>query len=613
MAANTAKWQAYFEARDAGHGVAQAAKIAGIDRTTAYRWERGERASSGNAAAVALGRAPNPKSVPEAVASQALDDFALFRLRYLGRKSTPWQERAAYKVLEAVNDPDRSWLVINMPPGSGKSTLFTHDIPVWLIARDRSIRIQIGSRTERQGRMYVGRIKRSLERTHPLRADRDAVDQGRAFDAQACLQDDYGPFQPEGRTDLWRNEALVVRQPDGQALDDKEPTVSAWGQDSGFLGGRFDLVIWDDLVDKRNTKTDDALANLKEWYSTEAETRLEPGGALILQGQRIAADDLYRYALDIANPDGGRKYQHITYPAHHDEMCEGEHGPDAEPWPGGCLLDPYRLPWRDLERIRDSEPRTWNLMYQQNDAFTLGGLVDPAWLTGGTDKDGAWAPGCHDADRAAATLPHHLADAYQFITVDPSPSEYWGIIWWAYTPDDGRLHAIELLRTRLTPEEFLHYDIDTARFSGLINDWHLRSRALGAGIDAIVVEVNAAQRWLLSQPHVQRWQALTQVNFLPHQTNINKNNPEYGVESLGAWFKHGKVRIPWATPSSRAQAHDLENELLKYPTGKTTDMLMSTWFATLHVNTSYAHRQQGRFRSTGISETARRGLRLASA
>jgi hypothetical protein len=42
-------------------------------------------------------------------------------------------------------------------------------------------------------------------------------------------------------------EELSVRQLDGVALDDKEATVSAWGKDSGFLGGRFDFVVWDDL------------------------------------------------------------------------------------------------------------------------------------------------------------------------------------------------------------------------------------------------------------------------------------------------------------------------------------------------------------------------------
>ena len=83
-----------------------------------------------------------------------------------------------------VESGDREFVVMNEPPGSGKSTLFTHDIPCWLIARDRSIRLQVGSRTERQARMYVGRIKRSLERDAPLRADAESLERGLMVDAE---------------------------------------------------------------------------------------------------------------------------------------------------------------------------------------------------------------------------------------------------------------------------------------------------------------------------------------------------------------------------------------------------------------------------------------------
>ena len=370
------RWQRYFDLRNDGVGVEQAAKKSRISASTAYRFERGDQSSGGLEAASVLGYsmvAGNLVAQPlSAEASRALEDFSYFRLRYFGRRSTPWQERAAYEVLRSVQSPEREYVVMNEPPGSGKSTLFTHDIPCWLIARDRRIRIMIGSRTERQARMYVGRIKRSLERDAPLRAASDDLDSGIAFDAEACLQDDFGAFRPEGRSDLWRAEALVARQLDGVQLDDKEPTVSAWGQDSGFLGGRFDFVLWDDLVDRKNTKTTESKDMIREWWDSEAETRLEPGGTLLLQGQRIQHDDLYRYCLDKKTLDESPKYRHVIYKAHDEEMCTGEHD-DLEPWPKGCLLDPYRLPWSHLETIKHNNPRTFDVMYQQEDGDQVGG------------------------------------------------------------------------------------------------------------------------------------------------------------------------------------------------------------------------------------------------
>ena len=427
------------------------AKKARLSASTAFRFERGDQSSGGLKAAEVLGVSQvGGVYVAEPLgdeALRALGDFAFFRLRYFGRKSTPWQVEAATRIEELLHTPDREYVVMNEPPGSGKSTLFTHDIPCWLIARDRTIRIMIGSRTERQARMYVGRIKRSLERDVPLRADADSLAQGVAADAVATLQDDFGVFKPEGRSDKWRAEELSVRQLDGTAVDDKEATVSAWGQDSGFLGGRFDFVIWDDLVDRKNVKTEDSRDNIREWWDTEAESRIEPGGLLMLQGQRIAVNDLYRWCLDKKTLDEQAKYKHVGFKAHDDELCDGDHT-NVKPWPKGCLLDPHRIPWKMLETIQHTSPRTYAVMYQQEDGEVVGGLVDPTWITGGLDTEGYPAPGCLDKERHLLEVPPNLmnGNGWSFVTVDPSPTEWWGVIWWVYDPESENRYIIDLHR-----------------------------------------------------------------------------------------------------------------------------------------------------------------------
>lgn len=610
------KWARYFEARNLGKSVEASARFARISPSTAYRFERQDPTSTGLEAAHTLGIthvAGNLVDAPlDPAALRALEDFAYFRLRYFGRKSTPWQERAAYDVLRAVQSDQREFIVINCPPGSGKSTLFTHDIMCWLIARDRTIRIMIGSRTERQARMYVGRIKRSLERDAPLRASADDQEAGLAVDAEAALQDDYGAFRPEGRSDLWRAEALVVRQTDGVSLDDKEPTVSAWGQDSGFLGGRFDLVIWDDLVDRKNTRTPEAKETLRDWWAIEAETRVEPGGAMILQGQRISHDDLYRYCLDARTLTDDPKYQHIKYVAHDDTLCREQHSHDAPAWPKGCLLDPWRLPWQFLQTIKRNNPRTYAVQYQQEDGDIIGGLVDPAWIQGGIDKEGYPAPGCLDAQRKRLEIPPHLTGdrSWSFVTVDPSPTEWWGIIWWLYDPDTNTRHIIDVIRRRLNPEQFLSLDLDRYEYSGVLVDLVKYAASHGVPIRDVIVEVNAAQRWLLQQPHVQRWIDATSIRMIPHQTGINKNDPKFGVESVGDYFRQGFVRIPWGDPDTRLVVEPLITELVQYPEGETTDLVMSTWFHTLAVNNHYSPRNGNLYRKQvpqWVAPTRRRG------
>jgi hypothetical protein len=599
------KWGKYFVARDAGLGVERAASRAGLSVSSAYRFERGDPGSGGLEAAATLGvvsvggRLVEAPLSPEAL--RALEDFSYFRRRYLGRVSTPWQERAAYELLRVLEGAkegrSREFVVMNEPPGSGKSTLFTHDIPLWLVCRDRTIRIQVGSRTERQARMYVARLKRSLEREVALRASADDLAMGVAFDAEACVQDDFGGFKPEGRSDIWRAEALVVRQLDGVSLDDKEQTVSAWGQDSGFLGGRYDLVIWDDLVDRKNMKTDEARQQIREWWDGEAESRLEPGGVLLLQGQRIQHNDLYRYCLDKKRPDGSPKYRHVVYKSHYEDRCTSEHE-GLEPWPKSCLLDPSRLPYDHLEVLKHNNPRSFAVMYQQEEGDIVGGLVDPAWIQGGIDEEGYPAPGCLDKERGLLEVPPHLMGGrgWSFVTVDPSPTNFWGVIWWVFDPDSENRYIIDLHRRRMNPEQFLSLDLDTMEFSGLVVDLYERSLESDVPITHIVVEVNAAQRWLLNQPHVQRWSAMTGVAFVPHTTSINKQDPKYGLESIGDLFRQGRIRMPWSDITSRNRSTFLIDEALKYPEADTTDLLMSTWFGKLATENLYTPRKSGMYR-----------------
>lgn len=332
---------------------------------------------------------------------------------------------------------------------------------------------------------------------------------------------------------------------------------------------------------------------------------------LLLQGQRIAHDDLYRYCLDKRTLDEEPKYRHVVFKAHDEERCTGEHD-GLEPWPRSCLLDPYRLPWRHLETLKHNNPRSFEVMYQQQDGDVLGGLVDPAWITGGVDGDGYPAPGCLDKERVFADPPAHLlnGNGWSFITVDPSPTEWWGVIWWLYDPDSGNRYIVDLHRRRMNPEQFLSLDLNDFTYSGLIDDLFRQSLDLGIPVTHVVVEVNAAQRWLLSQPHVQRWSASTGVVFVPHTTSVNKQDPKYGLESIGDLFRQGMIRIPWGDMTSRINCQHLVDEATRYPDHDTTDLLMSTWFHKLAVENHYNPRKDGMYRMNrpGWMGYARRGI-----
>jgi hypothetical protein len=534
----------------------------------------------------------------------------------LGRVSLPWQVDAAERVEQMVADDTRKdFVVINVPPGAGKSTLFTHDIPVWLIARNRAIRIMVGSSTGRLAEQYGGRIRATLERKSPMRASAVDAERGIAVDALWTMAEAFGEFVPEARSAKWRSEQFTVQQgEDGPSLDDKEPTVSTWGADTQFLGGRFDFVIWDDLMTRKFRKPE-AMEGLIETWDLEAETRVDPGGVFILQGQRLRHDDLYRYNLDKEDHLGEPKYQHIIYPAHDDDLCQGDHGPDAKPQgDGGCLLDPHRLPWRELDALRVTKPQTYAVVYQQQDGSPGATLVDPAWINGGIDSNGVPCEGCRDPDRAIGDVPpvDNLKACWSFVTVDPSPTQFWGIIWWLYDPVTKRRHIINMRRAQMKSTDFLGYTIEDGTYTGLLEEWAIQAAQLRIPIETVIFEVNAAQRWALQQPHVIAWGRTRQVRMLGHSTTVNKNDPKYGVEAIGPLFQQGLVRIPDLGLTTRGHMADLVNEVTHYPHTRTTDLVMATWFHDLAVRNHYNPRRNGgySFNRPGRMARAKRGFAL---
>ena len=140
-----------------------------------------------------------------------------------------------------------------------------------------------------------------------LADDEDKI-KGIAVDAEATLSEDFGRFKPVDH-ESWTKDAFIVQQYDGSGITSKEPTWTAVGRDQEFIGGRYDFCIWDDLVTSNRLRTLEAIEKDRDWWDTYAERRLEPGGLLILQGQRMGANDLYRYCLDMEvveiEDDGG--------------------------------------------------------------------------------------------------------------------------------------------------------------------------------------------------------------------------------------------------------------------------------------------------------------------
>ena len=598
MAVTPIQKEKFWALRQAGFSQPDAARAAGFSTATAQRIEKQARDRGQNRVIEkANDEFPNPKRPNElsAEAKRSLEDFGFFQERYFGRIAMPWQEEAANAVAKLLDTPNEEYVVVNAPPGSGKTVTFVHDIPVWLTCRNRAIRGMIGSATMQLAKRNVQRIKRTLERPDLVKGEVMALKRGDALDGTGVLAHDYGRFKPIDK-ELWTGDAFVVMQHgETGAITEKEPTWSAYGIDTSFIGGRYDFVMWDDLVDPRKMRTLEQKEALQDVYQDVCETRLEPGGLLILQGQRISSDDLYRFALDMNAPipeeddnfemeeytprygEGreAKKYHHIIFKAHYEEKCdETQHKKSSAPYPKGCLLVPRRIPWSKIQTLQSNRGERFTVLYQQEDVDPAEVLVPNAWVYGHDEF-----VGCIDKWRDRLEIPSGLvaADCISVATADPSPTNYWSVQWWIYDPASETRYLIDLLRKKMDAPDFLDWSAPDGKFVGIMENWQDASRTLGFPIQTWIIEANAAQRFMLQYDHVRRWRSLNDVDILPHTTGRNKSDKDYGVETLAPHWRFGRVRLP-GKGDGKIVSMRLIDEVTKYPHGRTDDCVMAEWF-----------------------------------
>ena len=612
-------WMTYIELRkERGLTMSEACKVVDIAYGTGQKFERGDPTSSGHhlfhlwqagTEDGELTNGPIPLDLLGGPARLGLSDFEFFRRRHMGMPTSPWQSEANAVFDELYRkDEQRRYIVFNMPPESGKTT-FMHDKVAQLTVRDRAIKGLIGSYANNMAWKMLTALGNTFIRVRPWEAP-DQARLGGAFDAESTLWRDYGRFQPED-SKKWNRSELAVLQHGEQIIGGKEATWTSYGRESGQnLGARYDFIVWDDLVSMKSMGKDPAtMAELFSWWDTEGETRLNMGGLLVLLGQRIGADDLYRHALDkMGFAEGehldlvptGKKYVHLCYKAHDDENCKGDefHRRDSEPWrpdgTGGCVLEPKRISWTDQLTIKFNNANHYATQYQQEDGDPASVLVPPIWIKGGLDPvTNEMLPGCWDMDRHFWQLPPQLPNtAFGVVTIDPSVTNHWGMLAWVYVPDDTAVRSLSgsgtgvryLLNAEcpknMDAPKLLEFHPVTRVYTGMIQDWYEEYQRLGVKLKWVIFEAAGAQRWALQYETIRRWYGYRDIRVIPHQTHgWNKPDEKLGITMLKTPYRHGLTRLPYRAKDTEGMK-TLLHQLTKYSETYRgmTDMLMSNWF-----------------------------------
>jgi hypothetical protein len=558
----------FFKHRSEHKSISVASELAGFSEATGKKLstkykDRGR--------ARALPPEPKPYDSLRPRAQRACGDFAEFNRVYFPEYRTPaWAVEVAAELLEAYYSPEEEFIVFNAPPRAGKTTILYRFL-VWVIARERALgrepRIQVGHKAEAKAKWYVRRIANILTRN-------------------LDLIEDFGRFKPDARGVgvPWSTEELLVEPLAWDRQVEKEPTVTAGSYEGSLLSGRYTLIVWDDLIDRGNTANVDQRNKLIDWWEQEAETRLEPGGLLVLSNARYGPEDLSHYCLtqqdeEELDESGAARplYRRLAFRAHYEDRCDEIH---ATQYPEGCMLDLDRLSWRWLRRQMRNELR-FRLVYQQEDTDPEGSLAEKAWFEGTEDSQKILRPGCFDRDRLFGQLPRRDDAARPLVSIvslDPSASRFWAMGHYLVYPN-GIYALVRGLRRPMRAPELLYRDV-TGSYSGFLEDWWKQASAQGIPFRYFVIEQRGFQQWIMQYEFVTTWAANRGVALIPHDTNkTNKTDPDYGVQMLGPIIREGRLRLPYGGYEERLFSDQFRSEACAWPEAQTQDLVMQFWFA----------------------------------
>ena len=243
-------------------------------------------------------------------------------------------------------------LIIQAPPRSGKSELFSRRFPAWAFGQNPNLQI----------------IAASYSTDLASRMNRDVQ---RIIDSE-----EYQGVFPE-TTLNGKNIATVS----GQSLRNSEifeivghaGAYRSAGVGAGITGMGADIGIIDDPVkDAKEANSQTIRDAVWDWYTTTFYTRLSPKSGILLGMTRWHEDDLAgRLLREMAND--GDQWRIVSFPA----IAESDEEYRLE----GEALHPERYDLERLTKIKKAVgSQAWNALYQQRPSSKGGDIIKGAWF-----------------------------------------------------------------------------------------------------------------------------------------------------------------------------------------------------------------------------------------
>ena len=240
-------------------------------------------------------------------------------------------------------EPNPGDIIINVPPGTSKSSLVTKLLPAWAWLQDPSMKIITSS--------YSG----DLARDHAVMT-RDLI---------------VGDWYQK----LWREkyQLKLGRKRKSQYENDKGGIRSATSVTGRLTGMHADIFIIDDPIDPRRAGSEVEIKKPNDWWDKTVPTRLtnQKTSVRIIVMQRLHENDLTGHCL----AKKGINYRHICLPAKVKDNIRPKEL--VENYTDG-FLDPERYPQAILDRLRgDMGSLEYAGQMDQSPAPEQGNLIQP--------------------------------------------------------------------------------------------------------------------------------------------------------------------------------------------------------------------------------------------
>ena len=192
-----------------------------------------------------------------------------------------------------LKDFHRAWLkfitvnrftVLLAPRGHAKSTIHSGGYVIWRLCHNPNLRVMLLSKSSILAEKLLSEVKWHFERNENLK-------------------ELYGDLTNK---DLkWTNQEIMLTR--GKNIPYKESTVTARGIESDIIGGHYDIIIPDDIIDDKNSRTAAQREKVRSTYDQVIRPMLEPWSEMHFVGTRWHEFDLYGELME------SRMFKHKTY------------------------------------------------------------------------------------------------------------------------------------------------------------------------------------------------------------------------------------------------------------------------------------------------------------